>query len=1066
MSIIYLDLSNYKNKLQLDREDHLAESVVSLTDKQKLSLYKKSQKSGYSTDVLEEVYRRGHMIWKPELFEGTREQFAFDRVNSFISGGFAADLDSDLLDEGKGLWANIHAKRERIKAGSGERMRKPGAKGAPTREAIKSAQNEELELEESESALAKKAKASGVSLGVLKKVYARGVAAWRTGHRPGTTPQQWGMARVNSYITKGKGTYHGADKDLREARLPEVPKDKETGLPKKYTTGEKGTDQARAAHFAKGREKHWDDPSAYEKAPGDATAKTRESKHTKKYRQMYGEELQLETKKLRRDPWERMTKKLPHLKASQERAEKAIEGIKQAGRDYQAILDKEKVKSEEYTGSEKVSKNKNESSSRFIGTKSLTDVYKKDTPGEMKESSLTIIKKIIKEDAEFEKFLKQQSDYKRGQTVKVGQEFKLDGKTATAKSGEGPYQVFKRLKDQPAAPQQAAAPQAAAPSLPSDNEDKMRKELEGQAAEIRSALAKDPNALKPKDLPKSGIPIKRTEGGGYALDYMGTGKQAERTTYSSPDKKVEPNVTSAEPTPFDTTPPRTVKSISTKPAAGSAVYNKNKPETGGEVTSTPSVEGPVGPGSGRELVRRPDIVSPEARKAAGLDEPTPEPFSKGQFDVQKELMKQKLDAAETERQQVRAGQSQRFSPKGPEKSLSVVDMVDIQLDKLRKPLVSMGIISPMNLRKEETDNSLDSWKQLFPKSNLGSEDFYKIAKTSSEQHNVPLEVVAGVFAHETGMGTSPAWNKKNNPAGIMDPKSNWKKVKTYEDPQVGINDAVKTISKNYNIAKGDIDTMCKRYAPVGAENDPKGLNQHWSSGVNSYIQKFRKNIGLTTDTKTPPKDIPNVKPSEVKTKDVEKQPTEPKKLSTRQRFNQAYSAALKDPNIGKGGTFDFEGKQYRVEETLNELQGYQGRKGQQLLDKVHKRATKRLMKSADDGDVKTARKNQIVQHQAYERIKEEKLSKIKEVVNEATYKGRKVSLNKPFRTPGGPKKSAVYVDPDGDGKAKIVRFGDPNLSIKKDQPARKRSYCARSSGQGNLNKKDSANYWSRRAWDC
>ena len=87
-------------------------------------------------------------------------------------------------------------------------------------------------------------------------------------------------------------------------------------------------------------------------------------------------------------------------------------------------------------------------------------------------------------------------------------------------------------------------------------------------------------------------------------------------------------------------------------------------------------------------------------------------------------------------------------------------------------------------------------------------------------------------------------------------------------------------------------------------------------------------------------------------------------------------------------------------------------------------------------------------------------------IKEATHQGRKVTLNKPFRTPGGPKKSAVYVDPDGDGKAKIVRFGDPKLSIKKDQPARKRSYCARSSGQGNLTKKDSANYWSRRAWDC
>jgi hypothetical protein len=85
-------------------------------------------------------------------------------------------------------------------------------------------------------------------------------------------------------------------------------------------------------------------------------------------------------------------------------------------------------------------------------------------------------------------------------------------------------------------------------------------------------------------------------------------------------------------------------------------------------------------------------------------------------------------------------------------------------------------------------------------------------------------------------------------------------------------------------------------------------------------------------------------------------------------------------------------------------------------------------------------------------------------IEEATNKGKTVSLNKPMA--GDVKKSKVYVDPDGDGKAKKVNFGDKTLSIKKDQPARKRSYCARSSGQGNLSNKSSANYWSRRAWDC
>ncbi len=66
-----------------------------------------------------------------------------------------------------------------------------------------------------DKSLAAKAEKSGVSLRTLKAVYRRGVAAWNSGHRPGTTPSQWGHARVNSYINKGK-TYHTADKDLRE----------------------------------------------------------------------------------------------------------------------------------------------------------------------------------------------------------------------------------------------------------------------------------------------------------------------------------------------------------------------------------------------------------------------------------------------------------------------------------------------------------------------------------------------------------------------------------------------------------------------------------------------------------------------------------------------------------------------------------------------------------------------------------------------------------------------------------------------------------------------------------
>ena len=70
------------------------------------------------------------------------------------------------------------------------------------------------ELEESDEALKSKAEKSGISLGILKQVYNRGMAAWKGGHRPGATQQQWALARVNSFVTKSSGTWGGADKDL------------------------------------------------------------------------------------------------------------------------------------------------------------------------------------------------------------------------------------------------------------------------------------------------------------------------------------------------------------------------------------------------------------------------------------------------------------------------------------------------------------------------------------------------------------------------------------------------------------------------------------------------------------------------------------------------------------------------------------------------------------------------------------------------------------------------------------------------------------------------------------
>lgn len=80
----------------------------------------------------------------------------------------------------------------------------------------------------------------------------------------------------------------------------------------------------------------------------------------------------------------------------------------------------------------------------------------------------------------------------------------------------------------------------------------------------------------------------------------------------------------------------------------------------------------------------------------------------------------------------------------------------------------------------------------------------------------------------------------------------------------------------------------------------------------------------------------------------------------------------------------------------------------------------------------------------------------------AEYQGRKVKLGKPFRTPDGPKKMSVYVKNEK-GNVVKVNFGDPNMEIKKDNPARRKSFRARHNCD-NPGPRWKARYWSCKAW--
>jgi hypothetical protein len=84
-----------------------------------------------------------------------------------------------------------------------------------------------------------------------------------------------------------------------------------------------------------------------------------------------------------------------------------------------------------------------------------------------------------------------------------------------------------------------------------------------------------------------------------------------------------------------------------------------------------------------------------------------------------------------------------------------------------------------------------------------------------------------------------------------------------------------------------------------------------------------------------------------------------------------------------------------------------------------------------------------------------------EDIDEATYQGREVPLNKPMK--GDVKKSKVFVDLDGDGAATKVNFGDKDMTIKKNIPARRKSFRARHNCDS-PGPKDKARYWSCKAW--
>lgn len=252
-------------------------------------------------------------------------------------------------------------------------------------------------------ALKKKAEKTGISYGILKKVFDRGVAAWRTGHRPGTTPTQWGLARVNSFATKGKGTWGKADSDLAarvrkeevsptavkpfvKVKTPDIsaPVSKST----KHKLGIGLTMKHMLQHGIKAVDKDNDgDVDAFEKGTPDEITGTEKKNLTK----VMQKKLSGEVKHTRvGHAFESIEEGTETAKAKMKIAsEKSADARK-----HDRMLDAAKArdKSAKASLNRAISEGNPDPSKREDGTDSLVNTYKSDTPGQkkkLKEFTLT-----------------------------------------------------------------------------------------------------------------------------------------------------------------------------------------------------------------------------------------------------------------------------------------------------------------------------------------------------------------------------------------------------------------------------------------------------------------------------------------------------------------------------------------------------------------------------------------------------------------------------------------------------------------------------------------------------
>ena len=151
-----------------------------------------------------------------------------------------------------------------------------------------------------------------------------------------------------------------------------------------------------------------------------------------------------------------------------------------------------------------------------------------------------------------------------------------------------------------------------------------------------------------------------------------------------------------------------------------------------------------------------------------------------------------------------------------------------------------------------------------------------------------------------------------------------------------------------------------------------------------------------------------------------------------------------------------------VQVTLDEIEG--------MVEKIIERRGKeycllgkkdRKVLGCHDSRAGAVRQERAIQARRYSKSNE-LLDDILKTLDKAEYQGRKVKLNKPFRLSGEKKKFGVYVK-NSKGNVVVVKFGDPKIDIKRDDPDKRRQFRARHNCDS-PGPKDKARYWSCKMW--